>query len=49
MRTSRFTVEQIAIALRQVEAGTPAEDICRKLEIAEATFTAESESLATWG
>lgn len=38
MRTSRFTVEQIAIALRQVEAGTPVEDICRKLEIAEATF-----------
>lgn len=38
MRTSRFTVEQIAIALRQAEAGTPVEDICRKLEIAEATF-----------
>jgi putative transposase len=38
MRTSRFSVEQIAIALRQVEAGTPVEDICRKLEIAEATF-----------
>jgi putative transposase len=31
-------VEQIAIALRQAEAGTPVEDICRKLEIAEATF-----------
>ena len=38
MRTSRFSVEQIAIALRQAEAGTPVEDICRKLEIAEATF-----------
>jgi putative transposase len=38
MRTSRFSVEQIAIALRQVEAGTPVEEICRKLEIAEATF-----------
>lgn len=38
MRTSGFSVEQIAIALRQAEAGTPVEDICRKLEIAEATF-----------
>jgi putative transposase len=38
MRTSRFTVEQIAIALRQAEAGTPVGEICRKLEIAEATF-----------
>ena len=38
MRTSRFTVEQIALALRQVDAGTPVGDICRKLEIAEATF-----------
>jgi len=31
-------VEQIALALRQVEAGTPVGEICRKLEIAEATF-----------
>jgi putative transposase len=38
MRTSRFTVEQIALALRQAEAGTPVGEICRKLEIAEATF-----------
>jgi putative transposase len=38
MRTSRFSVEQIALALRQVDAGTPVTDICRKLEIAEATF-----------
>jgi len=38
MRTSRFTVGQIALALRQVDAGTPVGDICRKLEIAEATF-----------
>ena len=31
-------MEQIALALRQVEAGTPVGEICRKLEIAEATF-----------
>ena len=38
MRTSRFSVEQIALALRQVDAGTPVGEICRKLEIAEATI-----------
>jgi putative transposase len=35
MRTSRFTNEQVAMALRQVEAGTPVAEICRKLEITE--------------
>jgi putative transposase len=38
MRTSRLSVEQIALALRQVDAGTLVGEICRKLEIAEATF-----------
>ena len=38
MRTSRFTNEQIAMALRQAEAGTPVGEICRKLEITETTF-----------
>lgn len=38
MRTHRFTEEQIVLALRQAEAGTPVREICRKLEIAEATF-----------
>jgi putative transposase len=36
MKTSRFSNEQIAMALRQVEAGTPVEEICRKLEISQA-------------
>jgi len=38
MRKSRFTEEQITIALRQADAGTPVADICRKLEITETTF-----------
>lgn len=38
MRKSRFSDEQIAMALRQAEAGTPVADICRKLEITETTF-----------
>ena len=38
MRRSKYTEEQIALALRQAEAGTPVTEICRKLEITETTF-----------
>ena len=38
MRKSRFTDEQIAMALRQAEVGTSVEEICRKLGVSQATF-----------
>jgi putative transposase len=38
MKKSRFTEEQIALALRQVEGGTPVGDIVRKLGVTEQTF-----------
>jgi len=38
VRKSRYSDEQIATALRQVEAGTPVAEITRKLGISETTF-----------
>jgi putative transposase len=38
MRPSKFTEEQIVQALRQVTAGTPAVQVCRKLGITQTTF-----------
>ena len=38
MRKSKYTDEQVAMALRQAEAGTPVAEICRKLGITETTF-----------
>jgi putative transposase len=38
MKTSKFTEEQIAFALRQAEMGTRVAEVCRKLGIAEQTF-----------
>ena len=38
MKKSRFTEAQIAMALRQGEAGTAVEEICRKLGISEGTY-----------
>jgi putative transposase len=38
MQRKRFTEEQIAFALRQVEGGVPVKEVCRKLQISEVTF-----------
>jgi putative transposase len=38
MRKSKFTEEQIAYALHEVEAGTRPAEVCRKLGITEQTF-----------
>lgn len=38
MRKSRFSEEQIAMALRQAEAGTTVDEVCRKLGVSQGTF-----------
>jgi putative transposase len=38
MRKSKFSEEQIAYALRQVEGRSPSADVCRQLGVSEATF-----------
>ncbi len=38
MKTSKFSEEQIAYALRQAASGTAVADVCGQLGIANATF-----------
>jgi len=38
MKSSRYSVEQVAFAMRQAESGTPVSEVCRKMGIAEQTF-----------
>ncbi len=38
MKRSKFTEEQVTYVLRQAEAGTAVEDICRSMGISHATF-----------
>ncbi len=38
MKSSRYTAEQVAFAMRQAESGTSVSEICRKMGITEQTF-----------
>ena len=38
MKRSRFTEQQIAFVLQQVESGTPVGDVCRKMGVSEQTL-----------
>lgn len=38
MKKTKFTEEQIAFALQQVDTGTGIEELCRKMGISPATF-----------
>jgi hypothetical protein len=48
MKKSQFTEEQIAYALHEVEVGTPAAEICRKLGVSEQTFYRWKRNLLGW-
>ena len=49
MKGKRFTEEQIAFALRQAESGMPVVEICRKMEVSEATFYRWKKKFAGMG
>ena len=49
MKRSRYPEEQVAYALRQVEAGTPVRDVCRQMGVSEATFYAWKKKYAHLG
>lgn len=49
MKKSEFSEEQIAYALRQVEAGTPVADVCRPIGVSEATVYVWKKQLAHLG
>jgi putative transposase len=38
MKKSKFTEQQIAFALKQVEGGEKVAEVCRKMGVSEATF-----------
>ena len=49
MKKSKFSEEQIAYALRQVEAGTPIADVCWQIGVREATFYLWKKTFAHLG
>ena len=49
MKTSRFTEEQIAYALRLAESGTTVADVCRQIGVSEATYYVWKKKYADLG
>jgi putative transposase len=49
MKKSKFSEEQIAYALRQAEAGTKVEEICRQLGVSQATFFSWKKKFGNMG
>jgi putative transposase len=49
MKTSRYSPEQMAFALRQAEGGTPVSEVCRKMGISEQTFYSWKQRFAGMG
>ncbi len=49
MKSSRYTPEQVAFAMRQAESGTPVPEVCRKMGIAEQTFYRWKKKFAGMG
>jgi putative transposase len=49
MRKSRLREEQIALALRQVDAGVPVAELCPQLGVSEQTFYSWKKKYAGMG
>ena len=49
MKSSKFSEEQIADALRQAESGTAVADVCRQIGVSEATFYVWEKTFAHLG
>lgn len=49
MKRSKFSEEQVAYSLRQEEAGTAVDDVCRQVGISKATFYAWKKKYAHLG
>lgn len=48
MKKSKFSEEQIATALRQIDAGAPVLEVTRKLGISAATYYVWRNDTAKW-
>ena len=48
MQRSIFFEDQIAYALRQAEAGTPIDHVCRQLGVSETTFSVWQKNMPIW-